>query len=201
MNRQNACALNSVRNILSESRLLTQNGISNFASRWRHVAVQSPMTIWEWIHRLVEMLNKTFENVSELDIMINSALVCLSNCSGYWCSLMFIPRVQLASIDCRGAILIVFTGTPHTWRDSWQWICDGRQSAKRHCASRKVVSTCNKKLHSEAVKRPSSIEMLWWAQTAYSAEHLAVRSSGWGRTRKRRSHPNASTLVIFFGIL
>jgi Clathrin adaptor complex small chain len=31
--------------------------------------------IWEFIHRLVEMLNKTFENVSELDIMINSGLV------------------------------------------------------------------------------------------------------------------------------
>lgn len=39
--------------------------------------VQSPMMIWEFIHRLVEMLNKTFENVSELDIMINSGLVCL----------------------------------------------------------------------------------------------------------------------------
>jgi hypothetical protein len=31
--------------------------------------------VWEFIHRLVEMLNRTFENVSELDIMINSAMV------------------------------------------------------------------------------------------------------------------------------
>lgn len=38
-------------------------------------ALQSPMMVWEFIHRLVEMLNRTFENVSELDIMINSALV------------------------------------------------------------------------------------------------------------------------------
>lgn len=37
--------------------------------------VQSPMMVWELIHRLVEMLNRTFENVSELDIMINSGLV------------------------------------------------------------------------------------------------------------------------------
>lgn len=37
--------------------------------------MQSPLCVWEFIHRLVEMLNKTFENVSELDIMINSALV------------------------------------------------------------------------------------------------------------------------------
>ena len=35
------------------------------------------MMIWELIHRLVEMLNRTFENVSELDIMINSGLVRL----------------------------------------------------------------------------------------------------------------------------
>jgi hypothetical protein len=40
-----------------------------------HLGVQSPMMVWEFIHRLVEMLNRTFENVSELDIMINSALV------------------------------------------------------------------------------------------------------------------------------
>jgi hypothetical protein len=33
--------------------------------------------IWELIHRFVEMLNRTFENVSELDIMINSGLVRL----------------------------------------------------------------------------------------------------------------------------
>lgn len=38
-------------------------------------SMQSPLCVWEFIHRLVEMLNKTFENVSELDIMINSALV------------------------------------------------------------------------------------------------------------------------------
>ena len=31
--------------------------------------------VWELIHRLVELLNRTFENVSELDIMINSGLV------------------------------------------------------------------------------------------------------------------------------
>ena len=31
--------------------------------------------MWELIHCLVEMLNRTFENVSELDIMINSGLV------------------------------------------------------------------------------------------------------------------------------
>jgi hypothetical protein len=39
--------------------------------------VQSPLMVWELIHRLVELLNRTFENVSELDIMINSGLVCL----------------------------------------------------------------------------------------------------------------------------
>lgn len=39
------------------------------------LSLQSPMMVWEFIHRLVEMLNRTFENVSELDIMINSALV------------------------------------------------------------------------------------------------------------------------------
>ena len=35
--------------------------------------------IWELIHRLVEMLNRTFENVSELDIMINSGLVRIAD--------------------------------------------------------------------------------------------------------------------------
>jgi hypothetical protein len=39
--------------------------------------VQSPLMVWELIHRLVELLNRTFENVSELDIMINSGLVRL----------------------------------------------------------------------------------------------------------------------------
>ena len=41
--------------------------------------MQSPMMIWELIHRLVEMLNRTFENVSELDIMINSGLVRIAD--------------------------------------------------------------------------------------------------------------------------
>jgi hypothetical protein len=52
--------------------------------------------IWEYIHRLVEMLNKTFENVSELDIMINSGLVRLlivwirlaCNCTSCVCFLL-----------------------------------------------------------------------------------------------------------------
>ena len=44
------------------------------------LVLQSPLCVWEFIHRLVEMLNKTFENVSELDIMINSALVRLETC-------------------------------------------------------------------------------------------------------------------------
>lgn len=51
-----------------------RRAISKALRSW--VCVQSPMMIWEFIHRLVEMLNKTFENVSELDIMINSGLVC-----------------------------------------------------------------------------------------------------------------------------
>lgn len=37
--------------------------------------LQSPLAVWEFIHRIVETLNKFFEQVSELDIMINVELV------------------------------------------------------------------------------------------------------------------------------
>jgi hypothetical protein len=47
-----------------------------FEKKNQEVHMQSPLMVWELIHRLVELLNRTFENVSELDIMINSGLVC-----------------------------------------------------------------------------------------------------------------------------
>lgn len=65
----------------------TNDGLVLYCSKMHRCAVlQSPLCVWEFIHRLVEMLNKTFENVSELDIMINSALVRLLWIHLPWCT-------------------------------------------------------------------------------------------------------------------
>jgi Clathrin adaptor complex small chain len=98
--------------------------------------MQSPLMIWELIHRLVEMLNKTFENVSELDIMINSGLVrALRHLPMIGCRALFVENVEEGMAALRPCTLAIAAGAPCRTSPPHPYVSTAMQAHSGHHGS------------------------------------------------------------------